>query len=355
MESLLAAHERAGEFLETPGVASFGAAEAVFGAPLPVSRPFASGIGRYRILRELGQGGMGVVYLAERADATFEKKAAIKVVHGGLASGVLKERFRHERRILATLDHPNIARLLDGGTTRDGLPYFVMEYVDGVPVDAYCETPPLPVRTRLALFLQICAAVQYAHQHLVIHRDLKASNVLVTAGGTPKLLDFGIAKLVEPGALPQDETRTGLRALSLQAASPEQVRGEPMAVTSDVYSLGVLLYRLLAGRSPYGPDRGSDPELLRAIFDDVPVRPSLVAPPERRRELRGDLDWIVLKALRKEPARRYGSVEQLSDDISRHLTGRPVLAGPDSWQYRARKFVARNRTLIAAGVLLALS
>jgi len=356
VESLLMAHVRAGEFLETPGLADVGAAEAVVTAARPGSMPMAGrDIGPYRIISELGQGGMGVVYLAERADAVFEKKAAIKVVRGGVASASLMERFRDERRILATLDHPNIARLLDGGATEDGLPYFVMEYVDGIALDAYCETTPLPLRQRLALFHQVCEAVQYAHQRLVIHRDLKARNILVTADGTPKLLDFGIAKLLDPGLAPEEQTRTGFRAFTLEGASPEQVRGEPMTVTSDVYSLGVLLYRLLTGQGPYGAAPRTDAELMRAICEEVPARPSAVAPIDQRRELNGDLDWIVLKALRKEPDRRYASVEQFAEDIGRHLGGRPVLAAPDSWRYRARKFVVRHRIPVAALALLILS
>ena len=351
VESLLGAEARAGSFLETPGVAAAGAARAVEDAlaPDPAGRP----LGPYRIVRELGHGGMGVVYLAERADAAFEKQVAVKVVRGGLA-GESARRFRDERRILATLDHPNIARLLDGGTTGDGLPYLVMEYVDGMPVDAYCESAALGVAGRVQLFAQVCAAVQYAHQRLVIHRDLKPRNILVTADGTPKLLDFGIAKLVEPG--PGDEqTRTGLRVLTLEGASPEQVRGDPLTVTSDVYSLGVLLYRLLTGRSPYGAERRTDTDLERAICEELPPKPSAVAPEDRRRPLRGELDWITLQALRKEPERRYSSVEHLADDLRRHLAGQPVAAGPDSWRYRVRKLVARRRGAVAAGTLLALS
>ena len=339
VESLLSAHARAGDFLETPAIAAGGAAEAVATATLPGSLPAVAGrpIGPYRIIRELGQGGMAVVYLAERADAAFEKEVAIKIVRGGPASASLTQRFFEERRILATLDHPNIARLLDGGTTEDGLPYVVMERVEGIPLDEYCEASALSLGQRLALFRQVCAAVQYAHQHLVIHRDLKARNILVTADGTPKLLDFGIAKLLEPGLAPGDETRTGYRALTLEAASPEQVRGEPMTVTSDVYSLGVLLYRLLTGQSPYGPKRRTDADLTRAICEEIPVRPSVAAPIERRRQLRSELDAIVLKALRKEPERRYPSVQDFSEDVRRHLEGRPVSARKDTLGYRAGK------------------
>jgi tetratricopeptide (TPR) repeat protein len=357
VHSLLTAHARAGAFLETPGLAHEGAAEAIEATARHELTSIAAGrdIGPYRIVRELGQGGMGIVYLAERADAVFEKQVAIKVVLGGFASGPwVTQRFHEERRILATLDHPNIARLLDGGTI-DGVPYFVMEYVDGVPLDLHCEAIPLSVEQRLVRFRQVCAAVHYAHQRLVIHRDLKARNILVRADGTPKLLDFGIARLLEPGLAPGEQTRTRVRPLTLEGASPEQVRGEPMTVTSDVYALGALLYRLLTGQSPYGSRCTTDNDLIRAICEEDPVRPSAVAPLERRRALRGDLDWIVLKALRKEPDRRYSSVDQLADDIGRHLDGRSVTAAPDSWRYRARKFVVRHRAGVAAGALLGLS
>ena len=290
VESLLSAHASAGDFLETPAIVADGAAQAVATATLQGSMPAVAGrpIGPYRIIRELGQGGMAVVYLAQRADAAFEKEVAIKIVRGGPASTSLMQRFIEERRILATLEHPNIARLLDGGTTEDGLPYVVMECVEGIPLDAYCDARALSLEPRLVLFRQVCAAVQYAHQHLVIHRDLKPRNILVTADGTPKLLDFGIAKLLEPGLAPGDETRTGYRALTLEAASPEQVRGEPMTVTSDVYSLGVLLYRLLTGQSPYGPKRRNDADLTRAICEETARaaqrgRPRRATPPAARR------------------------------------------------------------------------
>ena len=356
VESLLAADASAGSFLESAAIAHPGHAEAI-AAAARASLALAAGrrVGPYRIVRELGHGGMGVVYLAERADAAFEKKTAIKVVRGGFPSELILRRFRDERRILATLEHPNIATLLDGGTTDDGLPYVVMEYVDGVPIDVYCETSGLSLVQRLQLFRQVCAAVQFAHQRLVIHRDIKARNVLVTVDGTPKLLDFGIAKLLEPGSMPEAQTRMELRAFSLDGASPEQLRGEPMTVTSDVYALGVLLYELVTGRRPYAGTPGSDADLIRAICEDPPMRPRTAAREGTRFDVRDELEWVVLKALRKEPDRRYGSVEQLADDAGRLLDGRPVLAGPDSRRYRARKFVVRHRRLAVAGVLLTLS
>lgn len=356
VESLLGAHAGADDFLSAPALAGMGAAGLVARAADDAAKPAVPGlrVGPYRILSELGRGGMGVVYLAERADAAFEKQVAIKVVRGGFTGEALMGRFREERRILATLDHPNIARLLDGGTTDDGLPYFVMEHVDGAPLDVYCAGLR-SLTARLQLFHQVCAAVQYAHQRLVIHRDLKPRNILVTKGGVPKLLDFGIARLLEPGLDPDQLTLTGDRALTLEGASPEQVRGEHLTVTSDIYSLGVLLYRLLTGQGPYGAERRTDVDLMRAICEDTPERPSAVANGEVRSALRGELDWITLKALRKEPDRRYASVEQLAEDIQRHLQGRPVAAAPDSWSYRTRKFVTRNRTPVAIGALLVVS
>src|SRR5262245_59374056 len=347
VESLLAADARAGDFIQDPAMAGSGARAVA--AVLHRATGVAAGrtIGPYRVVRELGSGGMGVVYLADRADAAFEKQVALKVVRGAFATESLA-RLVEERRILATLEHPNIARLLDGGSTEDGVPYIVMEYVDGVPLDAYCETRPLTVPQRLSLFNEVCSAVQYAHQRLVIHRDLKAHNILVAADGTPKLLDFGVARLLDPGPAAEDQTRTAVRALTLAAASPEQVRGERVTVTSDVYALGILLFRLLTGESPYGPVHRSDAELARAICEEPPPRPSAVAPAERRRALRGDLDWIVLTALRKEPERRYASVAQLTDDVARHLEHRPVAAAPDAWRYRARKFAQRHRGAVAA-------
>jgi non-specific serine/threonine protein kinase/serine/threonine-protein kinase len=355
VQLLLEADAAAEGFLDLSALAETGAARAVAdaarGSPaLAADRR----VGAYRILRELGHGGMGVVYLASRADDAFEKHVAVKVVRGGSGSDVAERRFRDERRILATLDHPHIARLLDGGTTDDGLSYLVMEYVDGVPIDVHCETGALPLAPRLRLFQRVCAAVQYAHQRLVIHRDIKARNILVMEDGTPKLLDFGIAKLTGPDADTEAQTQTGLRAFTLENASPEQVRGEPMTVASDVYALGVLLYRLVTGDRPYAQGAANDAVLIRAICEEAPVRPSLAAR-GRGVVVDAELDWVILKALRKEPERRYESVERLADDVRRLLEGLPVHAAPDSRAYRARKFVSRHRWGVAASVLLAAS
>src|SRR5439155_9983423 len=248
-------------------------------------------------------------------------------------------------------------RLLDGGTTADGVPFVIMEYVDGVPIDRFIVERGLSISERLRLFIQVCAAVHYAHQRLVIHRDLKPGNILVTGDGVPKLLDFGIAKLLGGGEVPPvDVTVTALRMLTPECASPEQVRGEPVTTASDGYALGVLLYRILADRGPYATAQTTPHAVARAICDEDPRRPSDVVPdPVVARRLRGDLDTIVLKALQKEPARRYASVEQLAQDVRCHLENQPVLAQPDSWRYRAVKFVARHKAAAAAAALVAIS
>ncbi len=305
-------------------------------------------IGPYRILREIGRGGMGTVYLAERDDEHYRQRVAVKVVRRGPDSGELRRRLRQERQILANLDHPHIARLLDGGNTEDGAPYFVTEVVDGEPIDRYCQRRRLSIADRLELFLEACAAVQYAHRNLIIHRDLKPSNLLVTGDGTPKLLDFGIAKLLDPETPGAAATVTGASRLTPEYASPEQLRGEPLTTATDVYSLGVLLYELLAGRRPHAAESGRQLELLRAICEVEPERPSAAARPELRRRLRGDLDTIVHKALRKEPERRYATVEQLAADVRRHLDGLPIAARADSFGYRLGKFVRRHRGAIVA-------
>ncbi len=313
-------------------------------------------VGPYRLVRELGQGGMGTVYLAERVDGEYSTRVAIKFVRGILAAPELARRLRVERQVLADLTHPNIAWLLDGGHTEDGTPYLVMEYVDGVAVDQWCEEQGLDLSERLALFRQICLAVQHAHQALIVHRDLKPSNILVTADGTPKLLDFGIAKLIT--APDAGETGT-LRAMTPAYAAPEQVRGERISVATDVYALGGLLYRLLADRTAIELSGVSMGEMERRITESEPPPPSSVATGAAvawRRTLRGDLDTIILKALRKEPARRYASVEQLTDDLDRYASGRPVRARPATWRYRGGKFLQRNRAaVLAAGAVLLLT
>lgn len=301
-------------------------------------------IGPYEILKELGAGGMGSVYLARRT-GDFELTAAIKVLQPGLDTSFFLERFSQERQILATLDHPNIARILDGGRTDDGRPYFVLEYIEGVPIDQYCEERKLTIADRLKIFRQVCAAVHYAHQHLVIHRDLKPTNVLVTADGTPKLLDFGIAKLLneEASAL---RTRADMRLMTPEYASPEQVRGQRMSTVSDVYALGVMLYQLVTGKLPYELVEHNYLEYQRVICETAPK------PPSAWRPLPADLEQIILMALRKEPERRYSSAEQFSEDLRRFLEGRTVAAQPDSFGYRTTRFLNRNKVAVAASAVV---
>jgi tetratricopeptide (TPR) repeat protein len=308
-------------------------------------------VGPYVVDDEVGRGGMGVVLRAHRADGQFDQEVAIKLIKRGMDSELIVSRFLAERQILARLQHPNIARLLDGGIAADGRPYIAMEYIDGLTADEYCRVKKLSVDDRLRLFLQVCAAVEYAHSRLVLHRDLKAGNVLVGADGNARLLDFGIAKLLEEDE--ENRTATGLRLLTPQSASPEQIRGEPLTTASDVYSLGALLYVLLAEKAPYKVAGMASAETLKAICEVDPPLPSTVAGQAVRRQLRGDLDNIVLKALHKDPARRYGSAEALAEDIRRSMRGLPVTARPDSFGYRAGKFLARHRgTLAAAAVVL---
>jgi serine/threonine-protein kinase len=364
VEALLAGAEAA-RLLETP-------------APDLASLLFESGdrepaaregerVGRYRIVRALAQGGMGVVYLAQRADGQFDQQVALKLIRRGADSEEIHRRFLAERQILARLNHPHIARLLDGGLTDEGQPFFAMEYVAGESVTRYCDRRRCSIPERLSLWSDVCEAVRYAHQNLVVHRDLKPSNILVTDAGEVKLVDFGIAKLLEersygpspdtdaaPSGSP--ETRTGLRIMTPEYASPEQVRGEPVSTATDVYALGTVLYELLTGCRVYRFVRRTAAEIERIVCEREPEAPSAVAPPADRRRLRGDLDTIVLKALRKDPARRYPTVEALLDDVARHRAGLPVRARPDSTAYRTRKFIARHRVgaLASAAVLLAL-
>ena len=317
-------------------------------------------VGRYKILGVLGEGGMGRVLLGERDDATYQQKVAIKVIRRSLATEELVQRFEMERQILADLDSPAVAKLLDGGTTEQGEPFLVMEHVEGRPLDQYCDEENLGLNQRVRLFLQVCRGVSEAHRRLVVHRDLKPSNILVTADGQPKLLDFGIAKLLDPERAGVGLTRTGLVALTPEYASPEQVLSEPITVASDIYSLGVLLYELLVGDSPYG-DAGRTPAgLVRAICDEVPKRPSTARrrvealQPKAGPSIRPtrELDWILLQALRKEPERRYVTVEDLARDLRAVLSGHPVSAHPDSWSYRTRKWLGRRWPLVAASALV---
>jgi serine/threonine-protein kinase len=295
---------------------------------------------------------MGVVYLAEREAAEFQQRVALKLVRHLGAGHAVHRRFAEERRILALLEHPRIAHLIDGGLTSDGVPYFAMELVDGEPIDAYCDVRGLSIDQRIDLFIGVCEAVQYAHEHLVIHRDLKPSNILVRADGQLKLLDFGIAKLLDP-LRPSDEagtTQTGVLALTPEYAAPEQIRGQAVSTATDTYALGVLLYLLLTGRRPYDV-RGKTPaEVERIVCDVEPPRASAVAAEKLRRRLRGDLDIIVMKALQKDPRRRYPSAAALRDDLRRYRTGLPVLARPDSAIYRLRKFTRRHVVPVVAGI-----
>ena len=349
-------------------------AEPLFSLLEPLDEPTAgSEVGPYRLIEMLGRGGMGTVFLAERV-GEFEQRVAIKLLRAGLDSAEILARFRSERQILAQLSHPNIARLMDGGSTVQGRPYFVMEAVEGEPIDRYCAERRLSLRELLELFLGVCSAVAFAHRNLVVHRDLKPANILVTGDGTPKLLDFGIAKLVGDGeggahtALGRPTPKTD------RYASPEQFLGGAITTATDVYSLGVVLYELLTGEWPYATENGTKAEVQRIVCEDQPFRPSAVmfrtAPKnkvgeelrQRSRELRGDLDTILLQALRKKPERRYSSVEAFAKDLRRHLDGHPVLARGESALYRAGKFVRRHRigvgtsaTILVLGLALGIT
>ncbi|MEZ5285664.1 MAG: serine/threonine-protein kinase [Vicinamibacterales bacterium] len=308
-------------------------------------------IGPYRLVREVGHGGMGAVFLAVRDDDVFQKRVAVKVLKRGMDTDAIVRRFRHERQILAGLDHPNIARLIDGGTT-DGLPYFVMEFVDGAPLTDYCDQHQLDTTARLDLFQQVCAAVQYAHQNLVIHRDIKPANVLVTSDGLPKLLDFGIAKLLSHDhdtAAPLSQE--GARALTPEFAAPEQLTGGTVTTATDVHALGLLLYVLLGGPNPAAGTSGSAADLIRVIVETEPPRLSQVAPAGR--QLRGDIDNIVAKALRKQPSERYASATAFGDDLRRYLRREPVRARPDTLLYHASKFLQRRARPLAAALAVA--
>ncbi len=358
VEEFLAAGAASSTFLSVPAVER--AAPLLAHAGEPSAPSFASHligrtIGAYRIVRELGEGGMGVVCLAERIDGQFAHQVAIKFVKHGLHSEEARRRFLLERRILAQLEHPAIARLLDGGVTDEGTPYFVMERVNGRPVTAWCAERSLTVQDRLGIFLQTCGAVQYAHRNLIVHRDLKPSNILVDESGRVKLLDFGVAKLLGDEAAAASPATIG-RALTPEYAAPEQLLGEPASTSVDVYALGVVLYELLTGERPYRIRTGLPGEIERAILEQEPLAPSTrVAATDLRRTLRGDLDRIVLKALQKVPDRRYPSVEAIAADVGRHLRGLPVSAQGDALSYRAGKFLRRHRLGVGAAALLLLT
>jgi serine/threonine protein kinase len=374
LESLLASHQEAGtEFLNTPALQT-----ARDEAP-PRKKLLGQRLGAYQIVELIGAGGMGEVYRAFRADDQYRMQVALKVVPGGRDSSFVFRRFKNERQILASLDHPNIAHLLDGGTTEEGAPYFVMELIEGESIDRYCDHRKLGMSDRLKLFLQVCSAVQFAHQRLIIHRDIKPSNILVTVDGVPKLLDFGIAKILDPSAATDgfEPTLTQFRALTPSYASPEQIKGEPITTASDVYSLGVVLYELLTGQHPYQVAGDTAEKVARAACETEPKKPSSVArgagrsasaqnleiansssvaiareAEKLRKGLRGDLDNIILMALRKEPQRRYSSVELFAQDIRRHLENLPVSARNDTVGYRVSKFAHRHKAGIAAAVIV---
>ncbi|MEO7660521.1 MAG: serine/threonine-protein kinase, partial [Pyrinomonadaceae bacterium] len=322
--------------------------------------------GNYKIVREIGRGGMGAVFLAERTDGEFDQQVALKIVRQTFVDAELGKRFRLERQILATLNHPHIARLLDGGVSEMGEPFLAMEYVDGEPLLEYAEDHNLKIEDRLTLFLKICSAVAYAHRSLVIHRDIKPSNILVNGEGDPKLLDFGLAKILDDSS--NDATQTAFRAFTPAYASPEQISGKNITTASDVYSLGVVLYELLTGDRPFHFEDKSFEEILRTIEANEPPRPSTAASlkPEieetnpkskiqNPNSLRGDLDTIILKALRKESELRYGGVEQLAEDIGRHLNNLPIQARPQTFSYRASRFVRRNKIAMGATLVILLS
>ena len=350
VEAILAGAE-ARVFFESPALA--------FADPLVEAEAAAlegAIVGAYRLIRELGHGGMGVVYLAERADGHFEQRVALKLIKRGMDSDEILRRFLAERQVLARLSHAHIARLLDGGVTAEGQPYFAMEYVEGVPLNRHCEERQLAIEERLALFQKVCEAVQYAHQNLVVHRDLKPSNILVTTAGEIKLVDFGIAKVLFQEPADEAVTHTEYRLMTPEYAAPEQVRGEPVTTATDVYALGAILYQLLTGRPPHQFERRTPAERERVICEVEPDPPSaVVRGTPRWRRLRGDLDVIVLKALRKDPVQRYPSVEALLDDLERHRTGLPVRARPQSVTYRARKFFGRHRLSVGAAAVLFLA
>jgi eukaryotic-like serine/threonine-protein kinase len=345
LRRMLAAHSKPDSLLDHLVVSSVHEP-----AAQPASRT-GSRIGPYILERELGRGGMGVVYQATRADGTFQRRVAIKILRRDRNGDMFLDRFQRERQILAQLNHPHIAAILDGGATSEDEPYFVMEYVDGVPITTYCKSHDLNLDRKLDLFLQICDAVQYAHRSLTIHRDLKPGNILVTEAGAVKLLDFGIAKLIDAEATLPDDAPLTAAILTPQYTSPEQIRREPVTTSADVFALGILLYEITTGEHPFRRKDSLPHEVMRAICEDDPPAPSTIAPRESR-HLRGELDAIVLTVLRKQTAWRYPSVEQLAEDVGRYRRGWPVLAKGNSASYRLRKFARRQWLPLTAAALL---
>ena len=357
VESLLAAHEEPQNLLEQHTI------DLATQLQTDGQNYLGKRFGPYRILREIGRGGMGAVFLAERADGEFQQQVALKIIRQSFVDGELERHFRRERQILASLNHPNIAKLIDGGVSETGELFLAMEFIEGEPLVAFAEQSHLTIEERLQLFLKICRAVSFAHQHLIIHRDLKPSNILVTADGNPKLLDFGLAKLAEQppatvGSAAPDKTQTGFRAFTPAYASPEQILGKSVTTVSDVFSLGVILFELLTDQKPFHFEGKSLEEIIRTVTTGEPSLPSRVvhsAEPEdpgRRRQLRGDLDNITLKALQKDPPRRYQSVAEFGDDIERHLGHLPISARPNTLSYRASRFYQRNRITVSAVALV---
>lgn len=358
VEDLLARVDDARRFLESPPASA--AAAVLAEAKVAYGMEGGGRVGAYRIEREIGRGGMSRVFLAERADGHFEQRVALKLLRPGLDTELDRARFRAERQILATLNHPNIARLLDGGLTDGGYPYLVLEYVEGHPIDAFCEEHALTIRQRLELFLMAAEATQYAHRNLVVHRDLKASNIFVSVDGAVKLLDFGLAKLLEPSVYGDERssTQTVAHWMTPEYAAPEQIRRESVTTLTDVYQLGVVLYRLLSGRLPFTAPHGDLRELEAAVLAGHATPPSVVVERSdhyRARALRGDLDAIVSMAMHPDPSRRYASADALADDIRRHLSGHPVRARHITTAYRARRFVRRHRAESVAGLAILIS
>jgi serine/threonine-protein kinase len=352
LQDLLSRTGRAGDsgFLDTLPKVAFDARDVADAEP---GEQPGDTVGPYRLIRELGSGGMGAVWLAERRDGLINRPVALKLPHGAWKRAGLAERMTRERDILATLAHPNIARLYDAGLTTEGQPFLAIEYVEGRPIDDYCRDQRFDLDALLKLFVQVANAVAYAHAKLVVHRDLKPANILVTADGQVRLLDFGIAKLLDEGQAKETRlTELSGRAMTPDYASPEQILGQPLTIGSDVYSLGVILYELLCDKRPYKVARDSRRALEDAIVEAAPALPSDVSGRPWRKSLRGDLDTIVLKSLKKNPEERYPTVHALVDDLERHLSARPVLAQPDSRWYRARKFVERNTLAVGAAAAL---